>query len=184
MNTCHCVLTFSGHYLNVLHPDPVMISITDIAHALSQINRFGGHTREPYSVAQHSVLVSHLVPPQYRLQALLHDAAEAYLGDIVSPVKYVVGMEPLRDMESTLQAAIFHKFGMGMAQDSTCLDAIRHADLTMLATERRDLMPTDDEQWPVLAGIAPLKSRISPMDAYDAKTTFLLRFEMLHRVPA
>ena len=79
--------THSGKMIDVFNPDPDMICIEDIAHALSHICRFGGHTTDFYSVAQHSVMCASLVPHSQQLEALMHDATEAYLLDIPSPIK-------------------------------------------------------------------------------------------------
>jgi len=81
------VHTISGFVVNLLNPDPDTISIQDIAHNLARINRFNGATKVPYSVADHSVWVSKVVPEEHALAGLLHDASEAYLGDIVAPLK-------------------------------------------------------------------------------------------------
>lgn len=178
-NICNCIQTFSGQYVNLTDPDPATIDITDIAHALSQINRFGGHTRVPYTVAQHSVLASKIVPPEYALQALLHDAAEAYVGDMMRPLKYMADMASYRDRESQLQAIIYHRFGLGMFQNDGCRASIRRADLILLATERRDLMPPDATPWPILHGVTPLEPAIQPMPAPAASVRFIQRFEQL-----
>ena len=82
--------TYTGkkiYPLNMCQSNQTSICIDDIAHALSQTCRFGGHTREFYSVAQHACLVAMMVPNEFKLAALHHDDAEAYLGDVVSPVK-------------------------------------------------------------------------------------------------
>lgn len=180
MNTNHCLLTYSGQYVNVIDPDPATINIADIAHALSQINRFGGHTRTPYTVAQHCVLVSQIVPLEFRLHALLHDAAEAYFGDLMYPIKYLPQvMQNYRDLEGAMQAAIFKKFGLGMAQSDPCRNAIRTADLIMLATERRDLMHPDATPWPILHDVKPLAYRIRPLLSLSAEGEFLSRFKSL-----
>lgn len=81
------ILTFSGERFYPFSPAPEEVKTKDIAHALANICRFNGHTRGFYSVAAHSVHVSRLVPPEFALEALLHDAAEAYVGDMVRPLK-------------------------------------------------------------------------------------------------
>lgn len=81
------VRTFSGLFIDPLNLQPEDVNITDIAHALSQIPRFGGHSRILYSVAQHCVWVAKELPEELRLYGLLHDASEAYLLDIPSPLK-------------------------------------------------------------------------------------------------
>ncbi|WP_209744070.1 HD family hydrolase [Klebsiella michiganensis] len=81
------IQTFTGKHFNYLDIQQDAIEIEDIANALSNICRFAGHLPEFYSVAQHSVLTSNLVPQEFALEALLHDAAEAYLQDIPAPLK-------------------------------------------------------------------------------------------------
>lgn len=81
------IRTFSGKWVNVFDPTPDMFCIEDIAHALSQQCRFGGHLSVFYSVAQHSVLCSRLVSVEHKLSALLHDSSEAFLLDIPRPIK-------------------------------------------------------------------------------------------------
>lgn len=179
MYTTDSILTFTGQYVDLIDPRPETINITDIAHALSQISRFGGHTRTFYSVAQHSVLTSHIVPPKYRLHALLHDAAEAYFGDMVQPLKYLPSCGMYRDQESLMQARIYERFGLGMHQEDDCREVIRKADLVMLATERRDLMAPEMTPWPVLFGIEPRESFIRPLMPHAAESEFLRQFKQL-----
>lgn len=179
MNLENCMLTYSGRYVNLIKPDPATISITDIAKSLSQTNRFGGHTRRFYSVAQHCVLASHLVPLKYRLHALLHDAAVAYFGDMVQPLKRLDGNAQFRAWENMMQAEIFDRFGLGLEQSEECKACIQEADLIMLATERRDLMPPDTTPWPILEGIKPRNGNINPVSSLQAESMFLARFKEL-----
>ncbi|TCS35826.1 hypothetical protein EDC30_109125 [Paucimonas lemoignei] len=176
------ILTYSGQYVDLREPNPETIQIVDIAHALSQINRFGGHTRNFYSVAQHSVLVSHIVPREHRLAALLHDAAEAYLGDIVMPLKRMAFNLEYRDMEDLLLEVILERFGIVHSDYQAARDAIRQADLVMLATERRDLMHPDNQRWAVLDGVEPRSATIRPLLPVPAEAAFLQRFKELSGV--
>lgn len=104
--------TVNHEIIDIENPDPDTINIHDIAHGLSNICRFGGHTTRFYSVAQHSCLVSYLAPKQLRLEALLHDAAEAYLGDVIKPLKVLIerssGYKRYEDNFQRLIATKFH----------------------------------------------------------------------------
>lgn len=143
------IQTFTGKRFWPLSPRAEDVDIRDIAHALAMKCRFNGHTREFYSVAQHSVLVAHLVAetsPQFALDGLLHDAAEAYLPDVASPIKDSVLLgRDLRTgamydlfwiVEHDLLTVIHHALGLGRPNYSL----VKDADLTLLATEARDLM--------------------------------------------
>lgn len=109
LNEPQCIRTYSGLYMNVFDPKPEMICIEDIAHALSHQCRFAGHTKRFYSVAQHSVLCALQVDDKYRLQALMHDASEAYLLDIPRPIK--IHLAGYKEMEDRMMALIAEKFG-------------------------------------------------------------------------
>lgn len=100
--------TLSGKHLDFTNISPDSICIEDIAAALSNICRFTGHLEEFYSVAQHSVRVSYLVPPEFALEALMHDAAEAYCNDISSPLKAL--LPEYRVIEDRIEAVIRSKF--------------------------------------------------------------------------
>jgi len=106
------LLTYTGREFYPLHPDPNNVDIKDIAHSLSNSCRFTGHISKFYSVAQHSVIVSHLCQPENALAGLLHDASEAYLSDIARPVKYTEKMEGYREIEALLEKTINEKFGI------------------------------------------------------------------------
>jgi uncharacterized protein len=165
----------SGKYFDFLNPAGSHICIEDIAHALSHINRFTGHTRVPYSVAQHSYVVSCIVPYKDALAALLHDAAEAYLGDVSSPLKQL--LPEYKVIERRVHAAIFERFGL----DPELPASVKEADLIALSTERRDLMPNTDphDAWDVLTEVRPLQPRIIVCDANNARNLFLQRYREL-----
>lgn len=107
--TTDCIRTLSGIYINVFDPSPEMIDIDDIAHSLSHQCRFAGHLQEFYSVAQHSWVCSTSVSKEHALAALLHDASEAYLLDIPSPIKNRIPQ--YREIENNLMKVISLKFG-------------------------------------------------------------------------
>lgn len=102
--------TYSGNMFNPFNPNPDLIFIDDIAQGLSNTCRFGGQISKYYSVAEHSVFVSMLCDEEYALEALLHDAAEAYLGDIPTPIKE--RLDGFIDIEENLLSVIFKKFNL------------------------------------------------------------------------
>lgn len=168
------ILTHSGLHFNLLDPQPESIQITDIAHALSHICRFTGHTKEFYSVAEHSYLTSYLVEPTHALEALLHDAAEAYIGDVSSPLKSL--LPDYKAIEERVEQAIRTRFALPEHQHP----CVKDADLSMLATEKRDLMPTDSNEWELLEGVTPTAVPLLPtMTSSTAARLFLNRFWQL-----
>ncbi|KFD18376.1 hypothetical protein GTPT_2566 [Tatumella ptyseos ATCC 33301] len=168
------IYTNSGEHFNFISPRPEQICIDDIACGLSNICRFTGQLNEFYSVAQHSVLASHIVPPEFAFEALMHDAQEAYLGDVSSPLK---GLLPdYRRIERIVEMVIRMNYGLPAVMSSV----VKHADLTLLATERRDFDLDDGTPWPILEGIEPLASVISPLTPRQAMIQFLNRFYELY----
>lgn len=167
------ILTASGNYFNFIEPERNIVLVTDIAHALANVCRFGGHTREFYSVAQHSVLASHIVPPEDAFAALFHDAAEAYLGDVMRPLKEL--LPDYRALEARVQAAVFQKLGL----PEQLPPSIKLADRVLLATEQRDFMPAHDDEWGLIINIEPLTERIEPWAPWLACTKFLDRYREL-----
>ncbi|MGF6692685.1 hypothetical protein M2318_002757 [Metapseudomonas resinovorans] len=160
------IVTRSGRKFDLARPTADMVDPTDITHSLSMQCRFNGHTARFYSVAQHCYLVSDLVPAEHQLAALLHDATEAYVGDMVRPLK-----EGMRDhahshdvtclydeVERNVWLAICERFNL----DPILPECVKRADLVALATEKRDLMPHHPEPWPCLEGIEPFAGIIDP----------------------
>ncbi len=176
------IQTYTGGKVWPMHGEGD-IKIEDIAHALSNICRFGGHCKFHYSVAQHSYYVSTIVPEHLALHGLLHDAAEAYLGDVPRPIKHGKGMEPFRKAEASMEWVIAYGFGLETTDESTRL--VKEADNVVLATERRDLMVVrpEGDDWLHGAGAAePMGRRIMQWRPEAAERNFLLRYRELIRV--
>jgi hypothetical protein len=170
------ISTFSGRSLVPQAPIADAIDLEDIAHALSQICRFAGQIGAFYSVAQHSVHCSELCEPADALHGLLHDAAEAYLGDLPRPVRTLAGLEAYAAVEGHLQAVIFHRFGLSAAIP----ESVRRADDWLCRWEARELFPVPPS-WAVREDETELMHalRISPWSPRAAKTAFLHRFTVL-----
>ena len=158
------ITTGSGGRFDYEAPDLAEIHISDIAHALAQICRFTGHTRRFYSVAQHSVLVSQLVPPEHALAGLL------FVGDMATPLKDLV--PDYRAIEDRAWSAVATRFGL----DTALPPCVKRADIIALATERRDLLPRDGSVWRVLENVVPCFERVEPLDPEAAEALFLSRY--------
>ena len=131
--------TYKGHKFYFLEPEKSNIDIRDIAHSLAYTCRFGGHTNKFYSVAEHSVLVSYLALDP--LAGLMHDASEAYIADIASPIKdYLVNY---REMEYNIMSAIHKQFGITVTDE----EDIKDCDAVQLKTEATYLLPSKGLAW-------------------------------------
>lgn len=127
------IRTYTGLKVSLVDLDPNDVRIEDIAHALASAARFNGHTRVPYSVAQHSVFVAEHLSPDLALQGLLHDAAEAYVVDIPTPLKRI--LTNYKEIEDGVQRSICKAFGIPEVLDPQ----VKIVDSRALATEGRDL---------------------------------------------
>lgn len=164
------ITTFSGKKFHFLDPQPDEIDILDIAHALSLTCRFTGQCSEFYSVAEHSIRVAKIVPKEYRLHALLHDASEAYLPDIPRPMK--AQLPEFKIMENKILASIWARFAGWY--DFSAHNVVKEADNILLATEARDLMPNTND-WATLP--EPLKDVIIPLTSKESEEAFLAAFD-------
>lgn len=164
------ILTATGKHFDFADPQPDQIDILDIAQGLANECRFAGHTSHFYSVAQHCWLASHIVAGGNEVEALLHDATEAYCKDIPLPLKLM--LPDYKAIERRVDAVIRDKFGL----PESMTPEVKRADLVLLATERRDLMPEDDTTWQIIQHIDPLPRRIMAMYPAKAQSNFLRRW--------
>lgn len=176
--------TWSGKAMFPLDPREDEIAIEDIATAESCCPRFAGHTRFPYWLALHSIMVAEHCSRPNRPLAHLHDGSEAYLGDMVSPFKHDVIMTPYRIAEGRVQAVLLRALGIPFRSSSDGFgvafpDEVHVADRRALATEIRDLM-ADPGAWSNLA--EPYPERIEAyVDPWAAKAIFLERWEQYRK---
>jgi len=193
------MLTVTGSVVDLQLAMPHQISVLDIAHALSLINRYHGHTRRPYSVAEHSLLVVEIMErelgehdPQTLLAALMHDAHEAYTHDLAAPLKEALQVIARRDgrnmsdymrVERELQMEVLCRFDLYPTY-SRHHEIIKQCDLIALATERRDLMPAGGPAWPALNDVSPVSwitlEQRAGLGWDDWRQAFLDRFATLH----
>lgn len=179
----------SGRRLNLLDPSPLDIEIEDIAHGLSRVARWNGQTSGDwaYSVAQHSVLVETLLgrfrenaPVGWRLGALVHDAAEYVIGDLISPFKAAVGWD-YKAFELDLQSAIHIRVGLPAQLPQTAQKLIKRADRASAYLEATQLAGFGAAEARKIfgnpRGLDAIKLKPQPPDA--AKTALLARFETL-----
>lgn len=171
------IMLASGSYFDLEDPASSEFGIEDIAHALSNICRYTGHCRTFYSVAQHSVLVSYLVPIEFAFHGLMHDAAEAFIGDVAKPLKIL--LPDYKVIEDRIEAAVFARFGLP-AKLPAC---VKDADRVLLRTEQRDLMGADGYEWSFTEGVQPMTERIRPLQPGDARSLFLGRYAELRNTP-
>lgn len=180
----------SGRRLDLLDPSPLDVEITDIAHGLARVSRWNGQTfgDHPFSVAQHSLMVEDIFRRSGKASALecqmalLHDAPEYVIGDMISPFKAVVG-GGYKSVEKRLEAAIHLRFGLPAHADRTLKDRIKKADTVCAFFEATELAGFTAEEARRLFGVPRGFSRdtlpIAPLPACEAEALFLERFHAL-----
>lgn len=169
------IQTFTGKQFWPLDPRPEDFDVQDIAHALANLCRFGGHSLVFYSVAQHSCHVANLCPDGYELEGLMHDAAEAYLVDVPRPIKHGGGFERYLEIEQEIERALALRFSLSYPADAWP-PAVKHADDIALATEKRDVMASEPAPWGPLPD--PDSYCLFP---HNAKQLFLATFSLFRR---
>jgi 5'-deoxynucleotidase YfbR-like HD superfamily hydrolase len=180
----------SGRRLDLLDPSPLDIEIADIAHGLARVARWNGQTfgAHAFSVAQHCVLVERIVAelsPRIaraaRLTALLHDASEYVIGDLISPFKAAVGID-YKDFELRLLAAIHVRFGLPARASAEILALVKKADTIAAYHEATQLAGFEKDEARRFFGTPPLALRVPrlvPLAPEAAQAQFLERFRRL-----
>ena len=176
------IQTYTGKKFSLVDPQPEDVCFEDIAVVLSREGRYGNHTIYPYTVAEHSVRVSYVgsVQGEYLGDAFAHDFAEYVTGDIPNPMKCLlneVSGGAMSEIEDRIAAVVADVFGVRWP----VTDAVHFADMTLLATEKRDLMLPEPASWMVLP--KPLPERISPWGD-QAGLYFRRRYYELKRLGA
>lgn len=162
----------SGDYFDFVNPDPEMIRLSDISNALAMTCRYGGHVPNFYSVAEHSLNTASLACEdqcsfEEVLAVLLHDAAEAYIGDVVKPLK--VMLPDFAKIEQSVEAAIEQRFGVSFKAYE---GLIKQYDLEMLKAEKIQLFPYDRMEWFGMDGVRSRDVRLSYLGFEQARDLF------------
>ena len=179
----------SGRRLDLLDPSPMDIEIEDIAHGLARVARWNGQTigEHAFSVAQHSVVVeeiaAHMRPglaARWRLAALLHDAPEYVIGDMISPFKTALGVD-YRDFEERLETAIHVRFGLPARAPAEIKALIKDADRACAFFEATQIAGFGHDESLELFGAPPhgYELRITPMSVAIAEARYLERYQQL-----
>jgi uncharacterized protein len=179
----------SGRRLDLLDPSPMDIEIEDIAHGLARVARWNGQTvgEHGFSVAQHSLVVeqiaAHLDPalePRWRLAALLHDAAEYVIGDMISPFKAALGVD-YKAFEERLENAIHVRFGLPPKTPATIKTLLKRADIACAYFEATQLAGFSlDEGLKLFGGPPPgLALALEPWPVPEAQRRYVERYEQL-----
>lgn len=168
------IATYTNKHFNYIDVTEEDITLGDIAQGLSNECRFAGQISHFYSVAQHAVYVSYLVPQEYALEALLHDASEAYCKDLPTPLKAL--LLEYKKIEKRIDGVIRKKFNLSAEMS----DVVNYADLVMLATERQFFALDLDNKWPILEGIPETDLiAICLVPPAKAKKLFIERYKEL-----
>ena len=179
----------SGRRLDLLNPSPFDIEIEDIAHGLARVARWNGQTigEHAFSVAQHSIEVEKIVgklapdwPARWRLAALVHDAAEYVIGDMISPFKAALGLD-YRAFEAKLEAAIHLRFGLPAALPTSIKAVIKRADIISAYFEATQLAGFTEKEAQRYFGAPPRGAalRLRPKPTAEVEAAFLTRFRAL-----
>lgn len=171
--------TSTGKKFYPLAPSADDVDIRDIARGLSMTCRYAGQTKRFYSVAEHCVFVSMYVPWQYAREALVHDAAEAYIGDMIRPLKHQPEMVEFRRAEATIEKCVLEH--IGIVSTTTSRAAIKEIDNRILVDEISTLSacPSYYLESPLLKTMQPLGVTLRCYNPAEAEKWFLQRYEAL-----
>ena len=168
------ILVASGNYFDLLDPAGSRFTLGDIAQGLGNTCRFAGQCSAFYSVAEHCWHASFLVPQHLAFAALMHDAAEAFIGDVTRPLKSM--LPDYKAIEARIEGVIADRFALA---DLCRHQRVKEADIRMLAAEQRALMPVHDDEWAILAGVDVPNILFGYWSPADAARNWLARAELL-----
>ncbi|WP_159592772.1 YfbR-like 5'-deoxynucleotidase [Chelativorans xinjiangense] len=186
----------SGRRLDLLDPSPLDVEIIDIAHGLARVARWNGQTEgdHAFSVAQHSLLVEHIfrrlngdAGPDWAMAALLHDAPEYVIGDMISPFKATLGGD-YKSVEKRLQRAIHLRFALPPETPTRLLAEIKRADRIAAFFEATRLAGFSDREAARFfgrpRGFSADALSLAPQPARRAQKAFLARFHVIEKLRA
>lgn len=162
------IQTYTGKRFWPLEPKAEDVDIIDIAHSLSLQCRYTGHCSQFYSISEHSIYVSQIVPKEMALWGLLHDSAEAYLSDVARPVKYQI--PKYKEFEEEILKVIAQKYGL----DYPIPDKVKEVDWAVLHTEKKQIMPNSKYPW--YLPVPPADIKIECWTPKRAEKEFLKAF--------
>ncbi|MDW9357478.1 hypothetical protein GOL81_26255 [Sinorhizobium medicae] len=166
------IMLASGTWFDLLDPWNSHFTIEDISQGLSNICRYAGQCRDFYSVAEHSLHVCDTAA-EFKLEALLHDAAEAFIGDITRPLKQL--LPEYKAIEANVEAAIYSRFGL----NQMATPHVKLADLRVLAAEQSQLMPAGTDYWAAQSDVRPAPVTVEFLSPSNARERFLAKFHEL-----
>jgi 5'-deoxynucleotidase YfbR-like HD superfamily hydrolase len=161
----------NGGHFDFLEPEKSVYGVEDIARGLSHTARFSGQTHRPYYVSQHSIIVSKVVPEEFALEGLMHDAMESFMTDIPSPLKRL--LPGYIELEKRAEADMCKRFGMKFPFHPS----IKEADIKVFLAERRDMQPCVTEV--CYEGYEPYPNKIIAWDSHMSYIYFMRRFKEL-----
>lgn len=164
------IMLASGRLFDFLDPHGSDFTIEDVAHGLAHVCRYAGQCRSFYSVAEHSILVSETTE-DFAYEALLHDAAEAFIGDVTRPLKQL--LPEFRRIEANVEDAIIERFHLNRRYK----DAVKQADLRVLAAEQMQVMAPGCADWAISAGVRPAAIQVRHLAPEKAEQEFLMHYE-------
>lgn len=166
--------TVTGEIIDIHNPVPSMFNIVDIASGLSKVCRFGGQCKHFYSVAQHSVFVASMCPQPAKLEGLMHDATEAYIGDIIKPLKNILG-DSYRNIEKRFEEAIAAAFNLSADH----AEVIKYFDGQALEVEAELLLFDNPVVWDLNMRTCDLPTKM--LTPEEAKAEFIKAFGKYRR---
>lgn len=164
---CIIPIATSSGVIDLLNPEYSALDLISLGKQLAQVNRWGGATIAPWSVAQHSGMVVEQLPAEWRPYGLIHDMHESIVGEIPTPAKQAMhllgGGDALHRLVTALDKAITLTAGLRWPWPAEARAAVDHADAVALVTEARDVvLPSVDTSWTAALPVAPLRRRLHP----------------------